>query len=186
MSNVKKLLELYIQKNVIVDIQTYTDCENTITGFINQVSNDLVCILEVDDDGTHDGFIIIKLENIYYIRSDNNLLQTIAALAKEQNETLEIKKLNLTSLLTAINDMKKHYEYTSFFIENINTEECYVGKIISTGELVFLHEFTNLIKGQESQVMLRYKDITRIGYGGKYEENIVKIYINENNGITQG
>ncbi len=172
--NVYTRLRKHHAKKDVIELQTYFDTESTVLGFVHQVNDEFVSIIEVDEDGSYDGVIVFRWDTIFFIRSCNSELELITRLSLERGEVNSIKKLNITSFQNAIADINKTVGYVVLYLERLEKKYCYVAEVLEMGEFILLSEYTLLDEPMRSEILVRMSDVTRVGYGGKYEEDLLK------------
>jgi len=94
---IEKILRQYQLDKTLVDIVRFSDVEYTITGYVQQVSKNLVSIIKIDDDGTFDGQIILESETIARLRHESRVLKCITSLMKKQKYR-EFADVDLSSM----------------------------------------------------------------------------------------
>ena len=180
MSNILEVLQECIETKHLIDVYRLVDLEETITGFVEQVSDELVCIVKIAEDGSFDGRVVFKIDTISRIRWDNTQLQLIANLMKKRSLP-NLNKINMSSFLTAMESLNNDCGYVSLYQENLDVEVCFIGQLLQMGKFLRLHEYGSLDEMNRSFLILQYADTTRVEAGGKYENNLVKTYKNYQN-----
>lgn len=74
------------EEEIFISITLVEDDEYPPTGLVKELTEDFVCILNFDNDGTENGFSYIKKENIHQVFVDSLLEQNLALLYKDLNK----------------------------------------------------------------------------------------------------
>lgn len=168
-----EILKQYQADKTLLDIYRSIDLDETLTAYIHQVSDHLVCIIKIDDDGEFDGQIIVELETILRIRHNTRELNLLKSLM-EQKTYRKLAQLDMSSMENAMKSLNQHYGYINSHKEDEDT--CFIGELINTGEYFQIHEYATITRLERPFMWLRTEDITRVEAGGKYEENLKHIY----------
>jgi len=175
MSNILDVLQNCVEARHLIDVYRSFDLEETITGFVEQISDELACLVKIDEDGSFDGRVVFKIETISRIRRDNTQLQLITSLMKKKPMPT-LSKIDMSSFLTVMENLNRDCGYVSLYQEGLDAEVCFIGQLQKTGEFLQLHEYGSLDEMNRSFLILRYDDTTRVEAGGKYENNLVQTY----------
>lgn len=175
-----KLL-LDCQKNGdLIDFKTYEDPEITETGFVEKISDSLVCFSVIKDNGDFKGFSVFYISRIYFLRTGSNVLRKISKKFKKEVAVPRLKDLNLSTLNNSLKTINKLYGYVVVHVEEIDPEVCYIGEVKDVDDYyLYLNAFGPRNNPGRHTEVLGTPDVTRIDFEGKYEKDLFKDYKNK-------
>ena len=143
-----------------------------IGGFIVDFSDALVLLHNLNvDTFALNGYTVIRVDDItrYRIFSRQTYWRARAAahFGLEPKRPVGITLESLPKLLTSINE---RYPLITFHREEKNPDVCYIGPVLSMTERTVTIDDLNASCEWTGSRRLKFDDITRIDFGGGYEE----------------
>jgi hypothetical protein len=87
------------------------------------------------------------------------------------------REIDISSLQNVIKSINENYGYVNIFIQDIDSSICFIGEICEMDEeTIVIDEFGTKSSLDRKNIMLSINDITKIGAGGIYEENLKKLF----------
>jgi len=161
----------YEEKNLVRIDRTELEA-GSLAGYIVAYSETLVMVSLVDHDVRYNGFEIVRIEDITNFESPA-LQQSFVEEAIHARDLKPPKApdVDLTSFGTALACLRDQVPLVAVYFELDEPEVCYIGRIESLS-----HEFLHLYyidpdaKFDEEPTEYRLSEITRVNFGGGYEE----------------
>ena len=175
-----KKLEALKTEEIYVDI--YTDhYDESSFGFVRIFNDNFLLLEHYNEDGFYNGIIIFRRQDITRIRWDNNEVKSHLKTITRQEKIKELADINLDSIESILKSVDKTFGYVSLQIQDINSGLTIIGQIEEMDtETIIIKEFGTMSTIDRSMLMFSIADITRVGAGGLYEKNLMKIHEKNN------
>lgn len=182
MKTLEQKLRNAIATNEIVQLERSRIEEGHLTGFITSVGRGIVVLNLVDDSIRPNGWVCIRLIDI----TDCDVPYQHAAFVKralwlrgyECQTAIELDVSSIANLLGAI---PVNYRVVSIHCELNTPAEFWVGKLISIeSEEVSILPLSPDANWENDEVRLKLDDVTRVDFGGGYEEALASVAISNN------
>jgi hypothetical protein len=161
----------------IVRIDRSPEIEDEMDGYVVGVSELFVMLHVLDPDVMNlNGYIVLRREDIrrYRIRDDGEFFLHRALKLKGIEPVLQpqINLLDFPELLASANE---RFPLITIHREIMNPETCFIGRVQKqTDKTVTLEEISPAAKWERTR-RYNFKDITRIDFGGGYEEALALV-----------
>ncbi len=162
------LLSIYDNKNEI---------DKFYVGYVVDLFDDSILLYSFDENGEKDGYLLIRLVDIFKIEKESIYLNNLSFLIK-QNELINKKQ------------SKRFKKESKDGIISISSM-CQKNKILLTIKLIYEDYLTGYIVGEDNEYFLietysndglqngynliEYRDIQNLHFAGKEEENLIKL-----------
>ena len=148
---------------------------DSIRGFILGTSAKLILIGVVDDHFQNDGYSIIKLDDITFLRwGTKKLLGWEKVLGGPDDGGLE-KDLDLSSWWGAIEGARAKSPLISLYLEGFDTSGCYISDRFEFSDLTIVGRQVSDDGERNGSFAFRTDDLTRVDFGGRYESGLYQI-----------
>ena len=171
-----QLLAQLHDDRALVDIRRDEIGGPDIRGYIGEISDELVRVEAVADDMRTDGFIILSLDDITFVRWDTAKLKawSRAVEIRELDKTFgaDLDLSNWRALLASLEGTSR---LVSIHRENMDGGTCYITREFSmTYDLIVGLQVTT--EGDENgSFAIRVEDLTRIDLGAGYQSGLDRI-----------
>lgn len=162
-----------MERGLTVEIDREKLTDDTIQGYIVAADDNLVVIHNLSDSITLDGYTVVRSEDITRFREADADIHEFylraLELRKQQPEAPE--SLQLGSIESVLSSVHQGFDLVTVHTEKIDDEVCYIGQVVdvSGGELLLI-ELDAAAWWADEPDRYRLKDITRIDFGGQYEQ----------------
>lgn len=158
----------------MVDIYRDELCDESITGIISDFNDDFIYLSIFDSSGLSDGISIIRTIDITRVNWDGDGRDAIQLLIDKKNSKPLVPEIELANISTIIKSTQKKFGYSTFHIEEIDSDVCFIGKVIEMDDNYLLMDNYSTMSGRDNnKILLRISDITRIEAEASYEKDIV-------------
>lgn len=141
------------------------------SGYVLAVSPEYFLLQLVDDTIRFNGFECFRINSVAELKADPYSSFVETALRKRKQKKPKTPRINLQSLSKILESGAKAFPIVTIHTERIDPDVCYIGRIqgIDKTNLSLLEIWPGAVWGtQPTQYKLR--DITRVGFGGGYED----------------
>ena len=142
-----------------------------IRGFVSSHSADLVLVSVVSDECEFNGAIVVRREDISFLRWNDEVLKAWTKVLQESpTSPAPLKHVDLASTETVVNSLAGREPVITFHRDIVNDDVCHIGtNVVVEGECVIADEIS--VEGTiDGRFALRIGDVTRIDFGGGYEK----------------
>ncbi|MEV0094066.1 hypothetical protein [Streptomyces sp. NPDC050738] len=160
-------------KQRFVRVHRSIEGADTLDGFVLATSPAWT-LLSTASDLRNDGFSAIRTTDITRVgRRDNDL--TVRVLRQRGHWPPAHPPLDLTDLPGLLRDAAAHHPLLCLHLERQNPDACWVGTPVEFRPKSFrVREIDPRAHWIEMPVKYRYKDISRIDFGGHYEKTLAE------------
>lgn len=146
-----------------------------LTGFIGDITDELVTMLLVDDEGVYSGFTVFNPDQIEEVYWGNREHKAIAALARQYKE-IDIPKVKSTSFFASILEFNERF--SSVCIHEFHEEESFLIAEIDSydAEWIKLNTFGTRKSLSRMHKMIQKSAISRIVVDSPYQNGIVHLH----------
>lgn len=146
-------------------------------GYVVGLGSELVMLHRLSDRIDLDGFEILRLRDVTAFREDfaERAFYTYA-LEMKREEARAPTGVDLTDIASAVRSVDESQSLVVIHREVLAPDEAAVGKVRATlSSGVRLHWMTPTAEWAEDETLYRYASITRIEFGGEYEETLAAV-----------
>ena len=170
----QKRLARSIDSHRIVEISRSSVTDWAALGIPVEQSSEFLCLLNVDEHYTFNGFSLLRLEDIDCVsmwKERQDMVQHV--LARRHLETPAMRfsiadqEAGLPQILPRIQNA---YPLVTIHREGIDDSVCYVGTVATLKKKSFVMNLLGTAAEWEGTRKFRYSDVTRVDFGGKYED----------------
>ena len=156
----------------------YTDHYETYEfGFIIDFNEDYLVIERFDNKGNYEGLTVYLQHTITRVKWEGNEIENITKLIDPSKRLLGKNSIDLTSIQTIIQSINKVESAFSFHIEDLDKDVFFFGQVHEIDEhSIVIHEFGTISSLDRRFILLSLDDITRIEVGGRYENNLRRLF----------
>jgi hypothetical protein len=176
-----KNLAATFDEGQIVKIDRSPEIEDKIEGYVVGVSELFVMLHALDPDYINlNGYIVLRAEDIhrYRIRDDYEFFLN-RALKLKGIQPVPQPEIDLSSFPTLLASANAHFPLVTIHREIMDAEICFIGRVQKlTDKTVTLEEISPAAKWERTR-RYNFKDITRIDFGGGYEEALALVAAHE-------
>ncbi len=139
------------------------------------LGEDIIGLAKFSDSGFFDGYCFIEKSDISRVRHGGNEQDAIFALIERKKQLSFMKKdFHFQSMRDVIEQFKT--EIITIFIEKIDSNICFLGTVVGyDSENILLQALGTFSSRDSSELILRWKDITRIEVESLYLQDIKAI-----------
>ena len=167
-----ELLNELSESKSLVDVRRDELEVDDIRGFILATSAKLVLIGVVGDDIRHDGYTIVELDDITFLRwGTDNLLGWEKVLRGPEGDDMA-KELDLSNWWAAIEVARAKAALITFHRERLDSTVCYISDRFQFSDLSVIGRQITTDGQRNGSFALRSEDLTRIDFGARYESGL--------------
>ena len=146
-------------------------------GYVVGIGHDFVLILLVSDLITYNGFEALRLKDIESVEIPSPYVKFIqSALALRRLKKPRSPKVNLDSTANVVRSAAARFPLVTIHYEIADPDVCLIGTPASIGKSILkLRSITPNAEWQEELDSVRMSDITRVSFGGSYEEALALV-----------
>lgn len=179
------LLDRYIKKAIgetlYLDVYRTKYDDTAVFGTIVLESKEFLCIKKIDEDGTYDGFSVVRRADVTQFVMGGKNRNKVQQLALEKSESVSVPEMDLTSLSSVIGSLSSQYGALSIYTESDDPDSYYIGKVNEVDdEYILLDTYGTEEDLEMSQMLFDLTLITRIDIDGKYENDLIGLYNKQN------
>ena len=168
-------LNALVDSGSLVDIRRDDLDVSDIRGVVLAVSPSLVLISLVNDLVSFDGFSVIRLEDVSFLRwGTGQMLAWERVLSTSPRQTVDFE-FDLSNWSGAFELAQSYGGLITFHREQISPSTAYISDRFEwTDSLISASQIT--IEGEpDGQVVCRLDDLTRLEFGGAYERSLARM-----------
>ena len=184
MKQMKKWLKnpaVTLGEDQIVKIDRSPEIEDKIEGYIVGVSELFVMLHALDPEYINlNGYIVLRIEDIqrYRMRDDHEFFLH-RALKLKGIAPVSQPEIDLSTFPTLLASAIAHFPLVTIHREVMDADICFIGRVQKlTEKTVTLKEISPAAKWDRTR-RYNFKDITRIDFGGGYEEALALVAAHE-------
>ncbi len=170
-----EFLNELIEKESLVDVRRDDLEVHDIRGFILAVSAKLVLIGVVGDDIQHDGYTIIEMDDITFLRWGTEPLLGWEKMLQGPRLDGLVKALDLSTWWGALEAARATARMVTFRRERIDSSTCYLSDRFQFSDLSIVGRQISTDGQRDGSFAFRSDDLTRIDFGGRYESGLIRI-----------
>jgi hypothetical protein len=165
------------EKKEMVDV--FVDqFDDSYTGFIIEVDEHVLVLAKINSESENDGVTILFQKYITRVRWGGNELGANRKLIDMKSVNLSVTGIMFNDSFKIIESMGKKFGYVCLHVQELDSSICFIGEVEEMLENhVLLHEYGTRSSMDRKYTMLDVGDITMIEAGGKYEENLKKLFL---------
>lgn len=181
MNKWRKNLAATLGEGQIVRIDRSPEIEEEIEGYVVGVSELFIMLHELNSDYMDlNGYIVLRAEDIrrYRVRDDYEAFLARALKLKGIGPVPQ-PEVDLSSLSKLLSSANSLFPLITIHREIMDAEVCFIGKVQKqTAKTVLLEEITPAARWKRTR-RYNFKDITRVEFGGGYEEALALVSAHE-------
>ena len=141
-------------------------------GFVVGFSEDLLLFHALNPDTFRlNGYIVLRLEDVKEYRAfDKPEFWRNRAVRGFGLKPVRPVGISLSSLPDLLESIAKRFPLITFHTERTKPDVCYIGSLLAKAEATFTIEDLDCNAEWTGPRRLKFRDITRIDFGGGYEE----------------
>ena len=171
-----ELLNELSEAKSLVDVRRDDLEVDDIRGFILGTSAKLVLIGVVGDDIRDDGYTIIELDDVTFLRwGTDQLLAWERVLPRPDGDAEVAADLDLSTWWGAIESARSKAPLITFRRERFNSSACYISDGFRTSDDSIIGRQVSTDGQRNGSFALRSDDLTRVDFGGRYEGGLGRI-----------
>ena len=168
-----KELQAAAQKELVVEIDRDDLSDDLLRGFVIVANKELVMIQNLSDGVTLDGYTVVRTEDINRFREADADLEEfyLTALQIRGQKPSPVEGLSVESIAALLETVAGPFPLATIYNERRDSEECIIGQVVAVrdGEMALLG-IDPAAEWDEDPDVYKLKDITRVEFGGSYEE----------------
>ncbi|WP_435009149.1 hypothetical protein P12x_000397 [Tundrisphaera lichenicola] len=164
-----------IESRSLVDVRRDDLEVSDIRGFILGLSTELVLIGVVGDDIQHDGYAIIQLDDVSFLRwGTDKLLGWEKVLEGPRDDGME-NDIDLSNWSGAIESARSKAPLVTFHREKLDSSTCYITDRFENTDLSIVGRQITTDGQRNGSFAIKTEDLTRIDLGGRYEAGLKRM-----------
>ena len=168
-------LDELMESRSLVDVHRDDLEADCVRGYVLATSAKLIMIGVVGDDIHHDGYSIIDLDHVTFLRwGTDRMLGWERVLGGPQGDGIA-KDADLSSWWGAIEAARAASPLVAFFIEEFETSGCYISDKFQFSDTTVVGRQVSDDGRRNGFFALRTDDLTRIDFGGRYESGLFRM-----------
>lgn len=146
--------------------------EGTIDGYILDIGPEFFMLGVVEYDLRFDGFLCVRISDVRQLKVPHPHADFVAAALSKRDQTIKRKPdVDLRSLTAMLRTASRLFPLVTIYREREKPDVCEIGKLDEVTEThLFLREIDPDAIWEEKTTRVRLSDITRVDFGGGYEE----------------
>jgi len=165
-----KLKEAYFNAIVLRFSNPYDD--GWTHGYVLDIGPQFFLLGLIDDNIEFNGFQCPLISDLRQLKVPDPHEDFIVAALRKRRERIERKPdIDLSSLSSLLKSASKLFPLITVLRERIKPDECVIGRVLEVSEKSFLlHTIDPDAVWEEKPTRFRLSDVTRVDFGGGYEE----------------
>lgn len=141
-------------------------------GYVLDIGPQFCLLGLIDDNIRFNGFQCPLISDLRQIKVPDPQEDFIVAALRKRRERIDRKpEIDLSSLPALLKSASKLFPLITILRERIRPDECVIGRVLDVSERSFLlHTIDPDAVWEEKPTRLRLSDVTRVEFGGGYEE----------------
>ena len=169
MSRASQLEKAMQQRRLVRFSRRYEDA--TVRGYVLEVGPKFFLLLVVSDRIWFDGFECFRIADISKLRPDPYAEFVETALRKRTAARPPKPAVSLHSIKELLDSVSRAFPLVTIHLERTSPDVCYIGRVLGIRKgNVSLVEIRPDATWEETPTNYRLKDITRVNFGGDYED----------------
>jgi hypothetical protein len=165
-----------MDKKAYVDIRRKIKDADVIHGYVVQLSDDWILIADTRDGGYLDGFTALRTKDITKVKKVDGFEPELLKKLKQWPPAAPEQPISLSSAEAIIRAAGESREALTIHQEKDKPDACFIGAPVDWGrKSVWLLELDRHARWDTEMTKYRLKDITRIGFGGGYEDALLTV-----------
>lgn len=169
------LTEALVQKLVISFRSKYDD--GSSYGYVLDIGPRFLLLALIDDDIRFNGYQCLLLKNVKRLEVPYRFEGfVVAALRKRKQSIARKPKINLNSLPELLESANRLFPLITIHREDVKPDSCWIGRIAKIGKSdLLLYEIGPDAVWDRKAKRHRLSEITRVDFGGGYEEALLLV-----------
>ena len=158
-----------------VGLRRWIPDSDRVDGYIVALGQKWVALADLDGVSL-DGWCILRLKDIQAVFVDSDSISTKVLLARDQWPPQAVDSLNLDDAVGALSSAAAPAPLISVFVEFDRPDIMWLGAVtaIKSGQVLLL-EVSTLGEWHRKPRVIDLEDVTRIEFGGSYEEGLALV-----------
>jgi hypothetical protein len=146
--------------------------EGTTDGYILDIGTEFFMLGVVEYDLRFDGFVCLRTADVRQLKVPHPHADFIVAALRKRRQAIKRKPdIDLRSLPALLRSVSRLFPLVTTYRELLKPDVCEIGQLVEVTEThLFLHEIDPDAIWEEKITRIRLSDITRVDFGGGYEE----------------
>jgi hypothetical protein len=145
-------------------------------GYVVGLSPGFVVLHRVADTILLDGYQVFRVADITKAWGDYPSRGFVEKALHLRNQRLEpVENLDLASVETVLSSAGAIFPLLSIHRERIYRDSCWIGQVVGMTDRTFLFRQINPAAEWVGTARYRFRDITKIDFGGRYEEALTMV-----------
>jgi len=165
-----KLREAFSKATILRFSNPYD--EGWTNGYVLDIGPQFFLLGVIDDSIKFNGFQCLLISDLSQIKVPDPHEDFIVAALRKRSERIERKPdIDLSNLSTILKSASALFPLVTILRERIKPDECVIGRVLDISENSFLlHTIDSDAVWEEKPTRFRLSDVTRVDFGGGYEE----------------
>jgi len=165
------IFEALFKENRIVDIRTDLFEEGDLRGTIIQFNEDLLLLELYNESIEPDGYVVMRIEDVTFIRWDDREQQLWEGVIPPLSNV----RLDLDNFVAVLQSLEKMNCIFSVHRQDYDEERLYLCKNFMIIDESIILDTISLEGFEEGKVAFEIGDISRIDFGNKYQNGLLKL-----------
>lgn len=151
--------------------------EGSTLGYVLDIGPEFFLLLLVDDNMRFNGFQCLRLQDVRKLQLPAENAAFVEAALRIRGERVERKpKVSLDNIEELLLTANRLFPVVAIHRENVNPDVCHIGRVvkIEKGKVSLLEIGPDAVWDEEP-IDYRLREITRVDFGGGYEEALVLV-----------
>ena len=167
--------------NQVVEFKRPKIDDYKLLGFVLDYSDSLTLLNVLKDDFYLNGFTVIRNSDITKYRAyDKDDYFLNMALRLKSIKPARKPKIDLTKWASVLQTAQKRFPLITIHRETISNKVCYIGKLISVSEKTFSLYDIDSSANWDRPYRRKLADLTKVDFGGGYEDALWRVAKEEN------
>ena len=167
--------------NQVVEFKRPKIDDYKLLGFVLDYSDSLTLLNVLKDDFYLNGFTVIRNSDITKYRAyDKDDYFLNMALRLKSIKPARKPKIDLTEWASVLQTAQKRFPLITIHRETISNKVCYIGKLISVSEKTFSLYDIDSSANWDRPYRRKLADLTKVDFGGGYEDALWRVAKEEN------
>jgi hypothetical protein len=151
--------------------------EGSTEGYVLDIGPEFFLLLLVDDKMRFNGFQCLHLQDVRKLQVPAKYAAFVEAALRIRGERVEKKpRVRLDNIEELLLTANRIFPVVAIHRERVNPDVCHIGRVVKIEKgSVFLEEIGPDAKWDDQPTDYRLREITRVDFGGGYEEALVLV-----------
>lgn len=172
----EELSQLMESGELVSIIRDDINPNSLITGFIHNLSNEVILISQYDSDGLYSGIAMFDTEQISEVYWGDREHDSIKALIQRNSFAIKLPDIKPTSFEKTLVELDRLFKVISFFPER-SGDGFDIGKVTGVdSNWIKIRCFGTKRSLSKTEKLIRVQDITKVEVDSPYSNNIIYLH----------